>query len=87
MESLRVLITGGADFIGSNLIKALVRADIERLILLERGFEVVAEEFFLSYRLGRRVVWVRISRGFAGKVLTRPEAPGLVCLVLRKPLS
>jgi len=61
--------------------------DIERLKSLERGFEVVAEEFFISYRLGRRFVWVRISRDFAGKVLTRPETPGLVCLVLRKPLS
>jgi hypothetical protein len=55
--------------------------------LLERSFEVVAEEFFISYKLGKRVVWVRISRDFAGKVLTRPETPGLVCLVLRKPLS
>ena len=55
--------------------------------MLERSFEVVAEEFFISYKLSRRVVWVRISRDFAGKVLTRPEAPGLVCLVLRKPLS
>jgi hypothetical protein len=58
-----------------------------RVRLLERCFEVVAEEFFISYKLSRRVVWVRISRDFAGKVLTRPEAPGLVCLVLRKPLS
>jgi SAM-dependent methyltransferase len=61
--------------------------DIERLKLLERGFEVIAEEFFISCKLGMRVVWVRVSRNFAGKVLTRPEAPGLVCLVLRRPLS
>ena len=43
--------------------------------MLERGFEVISEEFFMSYKLGRRVVWVRISRDFAGKVLTRPETP------------
>ncbi len=61
--------------------------NIERLKLLKRGFEVIVEEFFISYKLDRRVVWVRISRDFAGKVLTRPETPGLVCLVLRKPLS
>jgi len=61
--------------------------DIERLELLERGFEVIVEEFFISYKLGRRFVWVRISRDFAGKALTRPEAPGLACLMLRKPLS
>ena len=61
--------------------------DIERLRLLERGFEVVAEEFFISYKLGRRVVWVRINRDFAEKALTIPENPGLACLVPRKPPS
>jgi len=56
----------------------------ERLKLLKRGFEVIVEEFFIPYKLGRRVVRVRISRDFAEKALTRPETPGLVCLVLRK---
>ena len=55
--------------------------------MLERGFEVVAEEFFISYKLGRRVVWVRINRDFAEKALTIPENPGLACLVPRKPPS
>jgi len=54
---------------------------------LRGGFEVISEEFFISYKLGMRVVWVRISRDFAGKVLTRPQTPGLVCPVLRKSLN
>jgi SAM-dependent methyltransferase len=58
--------------------------DIERLILLERGFEVVAEEFFLSYRLGRRVVWVGVNKDLDRKVLTNPEAPSLACFILKK---
>jgi SAM-dependent methyltransferase len=72
---------------GFRIVPGEGQYDIERLELLERGFEVVAEEFFIPYKLGRRFVWVRISRDFAGKVLTRPEVPGLVYLVLRKPLS
>jgi len=93
-ELRRILKPGGyliitAPFAGREfrIVPGERQYDIERLRLLERGFEVVAEEFFISYRLGRRVVWVRISRDFAGEVLTRPETPGLVCLVLRKPLS
>jgi len=48
METLRVLITGGADFISSHWIKTLVRAEIERLELLERGFELLRSS---SYRI------------------------------------
>ena len=93
-ELRRILKPGGYLIIttpfagrGFRIVPGERQYDIERLELLERGFEVVAEEFFISYKLGRRFVWVRISRDFAGKVLTRPETPGLVCLVLRKPLS
>jgi len=52
-----------------------------------RGVSRLLQEFFISYKLGRRVVRVRISTDFAGKVLTRPETPGLACPVLRNPLS
>ena len=52
--------------------------------MLERGFEVVAEEFFLSYRLGRRFVWVGVNKDLDRKVLTNPEAPSLACFILKK---
>src|SRR3954469_11858697 len=43
---MRVLVTGGAGFIGSHIVDALVRADHEVLVLddLETGFEANVNE-------------------------------------------
>jgi len=59
--------------------------DFQRLQLLMQGFELVREEFFIPYKLVKRVIWVKVSEDIAKKVYSSPKSPGLVCLVARKP--
>jgi len=56
--------------------------DRSRLDELISGFGVVREDYFYPLKVGRRLVYVRVSRGLADKLPY--SRSGIACLVLRK---
>jgi len=58
--------------------------DLQRLQLLTQGFEIICEDTLIPYKLGKRIIWLKISANLAKKINTGSKTPGLLCFVARK---
>jgi SAM-dependent methyltransferase len=90
-EFHRILKPGGyliltTPFAGKEfrLVSGERQYDLQRLQLLTQGFEIICEDILIPYKLGKRMIWSKISANLAKKLITDPKTPGLLCLVARK---
>jgi SAM-dependent methyltransferase len=90
-EFRRILKPGGyliltTPFAGKKfrLVPGERQYDLQRLQLLTQGFEIICEDTLIPYKLGKRIIWLKISANLAKKINTGSKTPGLLCFVARK---